>query len=200
MPLPRFATAQALFDAFPEVSQKVTAAPTDQSPIVFLKALLSANKLPDAVTCCAYLLPRRESVWWACGCVRALSGDIAPDRAAGLLAAEAWVYEPDDERRQAALDVATKGQVTNPMTWLAFAAGWSGGILASSTTKQIPRATIHDRESRPHCGPDKRSKPSQGQSPSPSARMRPGRHKTCGSRSMICRIILNRGITNGGGE
>ena len=138
MPLPRFATAQALFDAFPEVSQKVTAAPTDQSPIVFLKALLSANKLPDAVTWCAYLLPRRESVWWACGCVRALSGDIAPDRAAGLLAAEAWVYEPDDEHRQAALDVATKGEATNPMTWLAFAAGWSGGILASSTTKQIP--------------------------------------------------------------
>jgi hypothetical protein len=134
----RFATAQALFDAFPEVSRKVAAEPTDQSPIGFLKALSSANKLPDAVTFCAYLLPRREAVWWACGCVRALSGDIAPDRAAGLLAAEAWVYEPDDKRRQAALDVGTKGEATNPVTWLALAAGWSGGILASSTTKPVP--------------------------------------------------------------
>jgi hypothetical protein len=133
----RFATAQALFDAFPEVSQKVGTGPTDQSPIDFLKALSSANKLPDAVTICAYLLPRREAVWWACGCVRALSGNIAPDRAAGLLAAEAWVYEPDDKHRQAALDVGTKGEATNPMTWLALAAGWSGGILVSSTTKQV---------------------------------------------------------------
>ena len=74
MPLLRFATAHALFDAFPEVSQKVTVEPTDQSPIVFLKALSSADKLPDAVTFCAYLLPRREAVWWACGCVRRLLG------------------------------------------------------------------------------------------------------------------------------
>jgi len=137
MQLPRFATAHALFDAFPEVSQKVTAEPTDQSPIVFLKALSSANKLPDAVTFCAYLLPRREAVWWACRCVRALSRDIAPDRGAGLLAAEAWVHEPDDEHRQTALDAGTKGKTSNPTTWLALAAGWSGGILASSTTKQV---------------------------------------------------------------
>jgi hypothetical protein len=134
----RFATTQALFDAFPEVSEKVTAKPTDQSPIVFLKALSSANKLSDAITFCAYLLPRREVVWWACGCVRTLSGDVALERAAGLLAAEAWVYEPDEERRQAALDVGTKGEVTNSMTWLALAAGWTGGFLASNKTKQIP--------------------------------------------------------------
>jgi hypothetical protein len=134
----RFATAHALFDTFPEVSQKVGAKPTDQSPIDFLKALSSAERLPDAVTFCAYLLPRREAVWWACRCVRALSGDITSDRAAGLLAAEAWVYEPDDKHRHAALDLGTKSEAANPMTWLALAAGWSGGILVSRTTKQVP--------------------------------------------------------------
>ena len=40
----RFATARTLFDAFPEVSEKVAAKPTDQSPVDFLKALASANR------------------------------------------------------------------------------------------------------------------------------------------------------------
>jgi hypothetical protein len=141
MPDLRFPTAHALFDAFPEASQKVgSPAPTNQSPIAFLKALSSANKLPEAVTFCAYLLPRREAVWWACRCVRTLWGDIqsAPDEAAGLLAAEAWVYEPDDKHREAALDVGTKGETKNPMIWLALAAGWSGGFDGSNPTKQVP--------------------------------------------------------------
>jgi hypothetical protein len=131
MPGLRFPTARALFDAFPEVSQKISAAPTEQSPIHFLKALSSADQLPDAVTFCAYLLPRRDAVWWACKSVRALSGQIAPDLAAGLLAAEAWVYEPDDEHRQGALELGTNGDIKHPTTWLALAAGWSGGSLAS---------------------------------------------------------------------
>lgn len=130
MPGLRFPSARALFETFPEVAQKISVAPTEQSPIHFLKALSSADKLPDAVTFCAYLLPRREAVWWACKSVRALSDQVAPDRAAGLLAAEAWVYEPDDVRRQAALDLGTNGETKNPATWLALAAGWSGGALS----------------------------------------------------------------------
>lgn len=132
----RFPTTRALFDAFPEVAQRVSAPPTEQSSIDFLKALSSANSLPEAVTFCAYLLPRREAVWWGCACVRTLLDDIASDRAAGLLAAEAWVYEPDDKHREAALDIGTRGENKNPMTWLAFAAGWSGGFLPSTTNKQ----------------------------------------------------------------
>ena len=136
MPGPRFPTARALFDAFPEVFQKISTAPTEQSPTHFLKGLSSADKLPEAVTFCAYLLPRREAVWWACRSVRTLSDDIAPDRDAGLLAAEAWVYEPEENHRETALDVGTKGESKNPTTWLALAAGWSGGFLPSTTSQQ----------------------------------------------------------------
>lgn len=126
----RFATAQALFDAFPEVIGKVSAAPTtDQSPIDFLKGLVASDKLPDAVTFCAYLLPRREAVWWGCKGAKVLSDEISAD-APALRAAEFWVYQPDEEHRQAALDVGTKGDNSNPTTWLALAAGWSGGLLA----------------------------------------------------------------------
>src|ERR1700682_4255099 len=94
MSLVRFATAQALFETFPELSQKISAKPSAQFPTKFLQTLVAAGKLEDAVTFCAYLLPRREAVWWACRSARASSGHFAEDRAAALLAAEAWGKEP----------------------------------------------------------------------------------------------------------
>jgi hypothetical protein len=134
----RFATTHALFEAFPELAKKIGTGPSDQFPIDYLKALSSQDKIEDAVTFCAYLLPRREAVWWACGCVRDLLGAIPQTRAAGLLAAEAWVREPDDERRQAALDIGTNGDSNDPITWLALGAGWAGGFLAVNASRQVP--------------------------------------------------------------
>jgi hypothetical protein len=134
----RFATAQALFEAFPEVSRKVAADPTEQYPTEFLGDLVAGGKLDDAVTFCSYLLPRREAVWWACGCARELLRDVPQDRRAGLLAAEAWVREPDEGHRRAALDLGTNGDGNCALTWAALAAGWAGGFLPSGPNKQIP--------------------------------------------------------------
>ena len=133
----RFATAHALFESFPELTRKISTGPSDQFPIDYLKALSLQGKMEDAVTFCAYLLPRREAVWWACGCARDLLGTIPQARAAGLLAAEAWVYEPDDERRKAALDIGTNGDSKDPITWLALAAGWAGGFLFANAQRQV---------------------------------------------------------------
>jgi hypothetical protein len=133
----RFATAQALFDAFPEVIHKISVAPTDQAPIDFLISLSSASKLPDAVAFCAYLLPRREAVWWACGSVKTLAIDAAQVRSAGFVAAESWAYQPDDQHRQTALDIGNNGDQNYPATWLALAAGWAGGLQALGE-QQVP--------------------------------------------------------------
>ena len=138
MSLVRFATAEALFETFPELSQKISAKPSEQSPIEFLRGLVTTGKIDDAVTFCAYLLPRREAVWWACRSARASSDHFAGDSAAALLAAEAWVKEPDDERRQAALELGTRGHCDDPLTWVALAAGWAGGFLESGPHLSIP--------------------------------------------------------------
>ena len=138
MSLVRFATTQALFETFPEPSQKISAEPTEQFPTEFLQSLVAANKIEDAVTFCAYLLPRREAVWWACGCARELLSEVPQDRGAGLLAAEAWVREPHEAHRRAALDIGTRGDSNCPLTWAALAAGWAGGFLLSGPNKQIP--------------------------------------------------------------
>jgi hypothetical protein len=134
----RFATAEALFETFPELSQRMSAKPSEQSPTKFLQTLVAAGKFEDAVTFCAYLLPRREAVWWACGCMRTSLGHIAEDRAAALLAAEAWVREPDDGHRQAALELGTIGHCDDPLTWVALAAGWAGGFLVPGQQRSIP--------------------------------------------------------------
>ena len=137
MPFVRFATARAVFESYPEVETKIGVAPTDHPPIDFAKGLLSSGKLADALTFCAYLLPRREAVWWACASVRRLQPDIPREDADGLRAAEAWVATPDDEHRRAALAIGTQGDSNHPATWLALAAGWSGGVQACGA-KQLP--------------------------------------------------------------
>jgi hypothetical protein len=134
----RFATSRALFETFPQSITKLAVAPTDESPVIFLKSLLAREKFEDAVTFCAYLLPRREAVWWGCKSMRAFLGDVQRDRPVGLAAAEAWVQEPDDQHREAALAFGVQGDVNNPMTWLAFAAGWSGGSLSSNPKMPVP--------------------------------------------------------------
>ena len=134
----RFATARALFETFPQSITKLAVAPTDESPVIFLKSLLAREKFEDAVTFCAYLLPRREAVWWACKSTRALPGAVPQDRPAALAAAEAWVREPDEQHREAALAVGAQGDVKEPMTWLALAAGWSSGSLSSNPKMPVP--------------------------------------------------------------
>jgi hypothetical protein len=137
----RFATARALYETFPEVSEKIGIVATDQSPIEFLRDLTSKGKLDQAVAFCAYLLPRREAVWWACNCARTALGEIPRDQGACLLAAEAWVYDPDDEHRKAAQEIGTRSDSNDPLTWLALAAGWSGGLLAAFPTLPVPVPT-----------------------------------------------------------
>jgi hypothetical protein len=134
----RFATARALYESFPKSVTGISAEPSEDPPIEFVKKLEKQEKFIDAVTFCAYLLPRREAVWWACRCAKSLLGEIPKSEAEGLLAAEAWVYEPAEERRHAALKIGVEGDSNDPMTWLALGAGWSGGMLNPNPKMPIP--------------------------------------------------------------
>lgn len=139
MPQVRFATARSLFEAFPELSKKLAVAPTDEPSIAFVRRLSADKMLEDAVTFCAHLLPRREAVWWGCLSTRAFRhGDAMPGRLEGLLKAEAWVYEPTDQNRRAALEFGTASDSSDPLSWLALGAGWSGGMLVSNPKVSVP--------------------------------------------------------------
>jgi len=137
----RFNTAQQVFDEFPRVTAEIDLRPTEEPPLDFALKLLARAHRFDAIVFTACLLPRREGVWWGCQCVRALSGAKADD---ALLAAEAWVREPEEAQRRAALEIAGSGDRGVATTWLAWAAGHSGGSLTaegSAPVRASPDAT-----------------------------------------------------------
>jgi len=61
--------------------------------------------------------------------VRAIQGGSTSADAA-LEAAEAWVREPEEATQRAALGLWAAGNKRAATTWLASAAGWSGGNMA----------------------------------------------------------------------
>lgn len=132
----RFSKTRQVFATFVTATDDITAAPTDEPPLAFLRTLSMSPMPQDAVSFCAYLLPRREAVWWACQCVLALRGAAGGDRLSAL--AEAWVRDPEEERRREALDAALGADPAFATTWLALAAGWSGGSMAPAGTPPVP--------------------------------------------------------------
>jgi hypothetical protein len=133
----RFITARDLFDAFSPARGDISTPPDDTSSLEFLQHLIDAGELQDAVGFLAYLLPRREAVWWACLSVRSFADQgLAED--AALRAAEAWVKTPEEERRQVAMDIGMQADRSRPTTWCALAAAWSGGSLTSPEQAPVP--------------------------------------------------------------
>ena len=113
--------------------------PGDASPAEYLKKLVSAPALDEAIQFMAFALPKREAVWWACLCARSQVRDSTPAAAlAALTAAEAWVYRPTDETRRAAMERAQATQFDSALIWPAVAAFWSGGSLAPPNLPAVP--------------------------------------------------------------
>ena len=143
MAQPRFATARELFDSFPSARYHVLAKPTDQSSVEFIRSLAATGQQRDAISCCAYLLPRREAVWWACQCVRAAHKPADEDEAL-LQRAEAWVRTPEEENRLEALRASAEGDPDSAALWACRAAAWSGGVVdtnAKGPVRAEPDAT-----------------------------------------------------------
>jgi hypothetical protein len=123
----RFSAAVDVFEAFPPARDDVRTPPGNEAPLDFLKRLQKTEP-NEAVAFCAYVLPKREAVWWACQSIKGL-GALAGRDAEAVALAEAWVRDPEDGERRAALDFAGACDASRAPTWLAFAAGWSGGSI-----------------------------------------------------------------------
>ena len=125
----RFVSASAVFDEFPTLAKAVRLEPSDEDPRDFVAAAVASGKLRDAAAVCAYLLPKRDVIWWACRSLRSRPGLIEPASQA-LLAAEAWVREPGESARDLADQWAKASDQQAPATWVAYAAGFTSGNLA----------------------------------------------------------------------
>jgi hypothetical protein len=109
------------------------------NPLQAVQALLDGEETQDALKLLARLLPKRYAVAWACQCARDLP--LPLEDKAGAALAEQWVRDPDEPQRRAAFEFANAGGYRTIGTWLAAAAGWSGGSLApASQETPVPPA------------------------------------------------------------
>jgi hypothetical protein len=101
------------------------------TPAAYLEKLQAAELYPDAVRFLAFALPKREATWWACLAARhTLADNAPPSQLAAIEAAEAWVYRPTEENRQATQVAAEKATMKTAAGWAATAAFWSGGSIS----------------------------------------------------------------------
>lgn len=108
----------------------MAAGPSDRGVLEFLKDLIASPTPEDAVTFCAYLLDRREAVWWGHQCLNMISDRLGSQDLRMIALAEAWVRRPDEVERSAALEGAMACETKTPGVWIALGAGWSGGSIA----------------------------------------------------------------------
>jgi hypothetical protein len=108
----------------------------------FFDLLVTKELLVEAGRFLAQALPKREAVWWACTCVRQVSGPaLAPKATAALTAAEKWVADPTEDNRRAAQAAAEAANgLDTPAGCAAMAASWSGGSLAPPDKPALPPA------------------------------------------------------------
>ncbi|MBG0809507.1 hypothetical protein IY145_08955 [Methylosinus sp. H3A] len=125
----RFATVRDLYAAFPTAEVDVGVESCDEPSADFVSRLTKEGERRAALSYCAYLLARREAVWWAARCVRQTAPEDAVSRRC-LQAADEWVTEPSEARRRRALEEAAQAQKSLAAAWVAQAAGWSGGNVS----------------------------------------------------------------------
>lgn len=112
----------------------------DASVPQFLDALITAGHLLDAVKFLAQALPKPQAIAWACQCLRQLQALSTPAQEQALAACDAWLKQPDDERRRAAFTAAEKAGLDSPAGCTALAVFFSGGSLAPPNVPAVPPA------------------------------------------------------------
>ncbi|MGY4477432.1 DUF6931 family protein [Bradyrhizobium sp. USDA 3364] len=125
----RFSTVRDLFEAYPLARYDVGNAAPDKLSLDFLQEAADAGNWHQAVSFCAYLLPRRVAVAWGCRSLRQMFDNFDANEGRSLSFAETWVRQPDEQSRNKALAVGNANDPEQPATWLALAAGWSGGSV-----------------------------------------------------------------------
>lgn len=125
----RFGTVQDLFQAYPLARYDVGRADADKPSLDFLQEAADACNWHAAVSYCAYLLPRRVAIGWGCRSLRRMFDHFDASDSRSLNIVETWVRQPDEQSRNKALAVGNANDPEQPATWLALAAGWSGGSV-----------------------------------------------------------------------
>lgn len=133
----RFGTVQDLFQAYPLARYDVGKSDPEKPSLDFLQETTDARNWHQAVSYCAYLLPRRVAIAWGCRSLRRMFDHFDANDSRSLNVAETWVIQLDEQSRNKALAVGNANDPEQPATWLALAAGWSGGSVVPAEFKPV---------------------------------------------------------------
>jgi hypothetical protein len=111
----------------------------NHSPDQYIALLTEKKILPAALRFLAHALPKPESVWWACVCVRETAGATPlPAAKAALDAAEKWLGNPTEDNRRAAMPAAQAAGLATAAGSAALAVFVSGGSLGPPNVPPVP--------------------------------------------------------------
>lgn len=113
-------------------------APASAPAEVVLAELHEKRALIDLLRLLAILLPPRERVWWACMAARDYIGPRSEDDPPSLTTAEAWVYNPSEENRDAARMTLDHAYVDDDTVHCATAVLYADGTLGPGDLAQYP--------------------------------------------------------------
>jgi len=137
-PALHFPNARDVFEGIPTIEEDMTSRPRGETSLVWFAQLAEGPTPEEAITFGAYLLPRRKAVWWGHECVRSLLHLLTDQDLRMLQLAEAWVREPEEEQRVAAMNEGMAARNKSPGVWIALGAAWTGGSLSDPSLPRIP--------------------------------------------------------------
>lgn len=135
--IPRDPAAKLLADARAQLATPIQA-PASAPVDVVLAELDAKGELIDMLHLLAIALPPRERVWWACLAARDYVGPKTEKDPRPLAAAEAWVFDPNDDNRSAASDAVDQAYVDDDTVHCALAALYFDGTLGPGDLAKYP--------------------------------------------------------------
>lgn len=112
--------------------------PASAPPAVVLQELDSKRAHVDLIRFLAILLPPRERVWWACLAARDYIGPKSDKDPPSLVAAEAWVFDPTEENKEAARATIDHAYVDDDTVNCAISLMYADGTLGPGDLAQYP--------------------------------------------------------------
>jgi hypothetical protein len=110
-----------------------------QGALPFLEVLIAKERFPEAARFLAAGLPKREAIWWACKCIRLVSGEKIPSKSeTAIQSAEKWAASPSEEGRRAAWTAGEAADFGTPAGCVALAVFLSEGSLAPPHVAAVP--------------------------------------------------------------
>ena len=112
--------------------------PASAPAAIVLAELEAKQAWVDLLMTLAALLPPRERVWWACIAARDVIAFRGQTETRPLLAAEAWVFKPTEENREAARASLDGAFVDDDSVHCATAVIYADGTLGPGDLAQHP--------------------------------------------------------------